>query len=1016
MNTPASTNSGVDRLSIALRVYAEARPFKPRGSKTVPRPSEWTLILDTETTTDAGQALRFGTYQVRKDDKLKEKGVFYRPEVLTEGEVSTLTAYAARHSVKIITQVTFIDEVFFGIGYDLRATIIGFNLPFDISRLAIGFGSARGRMRGGFTFKLSNDKRRPHVQIKHLSRRASFIQFAGPFRQRTGRSDRKRGIKQVVRRGFFVDVNTLANALFSRSFSLASLASHLGTRCRKTETDGHGSELTEAYIDYARQDVQVTWECYAELLQQYDTLKLFTPSHRIYSEASLGKAYLDAMNVKPWREVQPDVPPDLLGTILSSYYGGRAEVRIRRERRPVVLCDFLSMYPTVCTLMGLWRFVIAQGMTWRDDTETVRTFLNHVTVNDLQQRETWPQMVALVQVEADDDIFPIRAAYDASHTTTIGLNYLTCDAPLWFSLPDCIASKLLTERAPRVVRAIVFEPGPPQAGLRTVDINGNSDCRVEPASGDFYKRLIELRQEVKGRRDAAASSAGTRDRLDAEQNALKIAANATSYGIFAEVNVEEAAEKRTVPVHTGTDGRFEARSTKIEQPGPFFHPLLATLITGAARLMLALAERRVLDSELEWSFCDTDSMAIARPDGLSEPEFRRRVDAIVSWFTSLNPYDFGGPILKVEDVNDSLDSQDRREPLFCYAVSAKRYVLFNLDAQGRPVLRKASAHGLGHLRAPYRKRSHAAKIPQPQVRLDKIGAELWQHDLWWKIANASAKGPVVQMPLDYHPALKAPAVSRYAATTPAIQRWFKHYNAGRAYDEQVRPFGFLTAFTVANGSVGQPVAPFDDDPVRAASRAFDRHTGKAMDTTDLKTYQNALASYHLSPESKFQNGRPLDSGTTTRRHVLVMAATHIGKEADRWEEQFFLGINPDASIDYGSPPGLTSFLDELRSATDTFGQRRLADELGISRQTLSRLRKAKTGRLSKRRIGSIQAALARLWDERKREEGEQARRLVWLRDEVGSNGLSATARRLMINPSNLARILAGKRHRHLPKH
>ena len=64
--------------------------------------------------------------------------------------------------------------------------------------------------------------------------------------------------------------------------------------------------------------------------------------------------------------MQPDFPIDLIGKILSAYYGGRAEVRWRREFRQVLYCDFLSMYPTVCALMGLWRFVIAQGMEWQD--------------------------------------------------------------------------------------------------------------------------------------------------------------------------------------------------------------------------------------------------------------------------------------------------------------------------------------------------------------------------------------------------------------------------------------------------------------------------------------------------------------------------------------------------------------------------------------------------------------------------------------------------------------------------
>ena len=87
-----------------------------------------------------------------------------------------------------------------------------------------------------------------------------------------------------------------------------------------------------------------------------------TAPQGIYSEASLGKAYLKQMGVRPWREVQKDFDPQTLGAIMSSYFGGRAEVHIRRTVVPALYCDFASMYPTVCTLMGLWRFVIAQGV------------------------------------------------------------------------------------------------------------------------------------------------------------------------------------------------------------------------------------------------------------------------------------------------------------------------------------------------------------------------------------------------------------------------------------------------------------------------------------------------------------------------------------------------------------------------------------------------------------------------------------------------------------------------------
>src|SRR4029077_16704294 len=108
-------------------------------------------------------------------------------------------------------------------GYDLRGTIVGFNLPFDLSRLAIKHGSARGKvMRGGFTFKLSRLWWRPAVQVRHLNARASLIQFTHPTKRRDAPGQWKRKIAPRSRRGSFIDLKTIASALLSRSFSLAS--------------------------------------------------------------------------------------------------------------------------------------------------------------------------------------------------------------------------------------------------------------------------------------------------------------------------------------------------------------------------------------------------------------------------------------------------------------------------------------------------------------------------------------------------------------------------------------------------------------------------------------------------------------------------------------------------------------------------------------------------------------------------------------------------------------------------
>ncbi len=457
-------------MSIAVRSYIFKKDINNFNSNTTKKlykkrnisPSEWTIIFDTETTTDAAQQLRFGTYQVRKDKELIERGVFYDNQILKETEIETLKNYAEKQDLKVLTVEKFIEDIFYGVGYDYRATIVGFNLPFDISRLAIGHTTARASkrnklMQGGFTFKLSERWWRPRVQIKHVSSKNSFIQFAGTKGQHLTKGDRKKGRWKPIRRGYFIDVKTLAAALTSQSHSLASLGQFLGVEAQKYNTEEHGCELTQDYIKYAVQDTQATWECYNCLQELYKTHNLKqTPAYKIHSEASLGKAYLKDMGINTWRKLQPDFPPEIIGHIMSTYYGGRSEVHIRKEITQVLYCDFLSMYPTVCTLMGLWNFVIAQGIEQEDSTNKTQEFLEKINICDLQKQETWQSLTTIVQVSPDNDIFPVRAKYGGDAQYTISLNRLTSKMPVWYTLADCIASKILTGKIPKIIKAISF--------------------------------------------------------------------------------------------------------------------------------------------------------------------------------------------------------------------------------------------------------------------------------------------------------------------------------------------------------------------------------------------------------------------------------------------------------------------------------------------------------------------------------------------------------------------------------
>ena len=938
-----------DLMPIALRAFTA--PEQSGGVSNIAglsglRPSNLTLVFDCETSTDAAQRLRFGAYQIRKGDRLHERGLFYEPDALSPEEVNMLSRWTSANQLRLLTRAEFVEGIFFPIGYDNQASIVGLNLPFDLSRIAIAHGSARGKMRGGFSFILSPSTRRPRAQVKHLSARAALIRFTHPGKQLTPRGMRRRMIQVQPHRGFFVDVKTLAAALTSSSHSLASLGKFLGIQHRKLEVEEHGGPLTADYIGYAVQDVQATWECYRELLRRYHAHGLTeTAAHKIKSEAGVGKAYLRQMGISPWRQLQPECPPELIGIIMSTYYGGRSEVRIRRKLARVLYCDFLSMYPTVCTLMGLWKFVIANKMIWHDSTIETRELLDKSTIADLHDPQAWARLATLVRIAPQCDILPVRAPYGGESQSTIGLNFLTSEKAQWFTLADCIASKLLNGRPPRVLEAITFEPEGLQAGLQSVSIGGREAYRVDPTADDFYRTIIDLRSAVKDQIKEAKKN-GTLEEiahLNSLQLALKILANATSYGIFMELNVEELDGKDTVRCYGMDRQSFSVQTNKLETPGTYFHPLLATLITGAARLMLALTERLVLDAGIDWAFCDTDSMAPAQPANMPEAEFLERAQAVRSWFEPLNPYKAKGELLKLEDANLVLDSSGAMEPLFCFAISAKRYVLFNLDSARRPVIRKASAHGLGHLMAPYPETDAPATIPAPRVSLADIGVERWQYDLWCRIVSAALAGHPDSPDLDFHPALNQPAISRYGATTPALLRWFDSHNRNRPYTDQVRPFGFMTALHGTRNVQVQsaweqepsakprklrrirPIAPYHKEPAAAAAVAFDRETGQAVPARQLATYREALAQYHLHPEAKFLGGDFIDRGPTRRRHIQVLGITYIGKEANRWEEQFFLGADEGAVISYGAAPWDREAVEErVRQACHKHGQRAMA--------------------------------------------------------------------------------------------
>ena len=151
----------------------------------------------------------------------------------------------------------------------------------------------------------------------------------------------------------------------------------------------------------------------------------------------------------------------------------------------------------------------------------------------------------------------------------------------------------------------------------------------------------------------------------------------------------------------------------------------------------------------------------------------------------------------------------------------------------------------------------------------------------------------------------------------------------------------------------------------------------------------------------------MDSGPTRHRHV--QATHYIGKEANRWEEQFFLGMDEDATIEYGADPNAAALFNELMLASGKFSRQQLASRIGISRNSLTKILDMKCENLSPRISQKIGSAITALNLRSLDEENQSSHLLEVAKDEVTEIGLSEFARRFQVDASNLSKVVDGKR-------
>ena len=183
-------------------------------------------------------------------------------------------------------------------------------------------------------------------------------------------------------------------------------------------------------------------------------------------------------------------------------------------------------------------------------------------------------------------------------------------------------------------------------------------------------------------------------------------------------------------------------------------------------------------------------------------------------------------------------------------------------------------------------------------------------------------------------------------------------------------------------------------------------TGEPIAAEGLQTYAEALAGYHLSPESKFRGGEAFDQGRTERRHVQARGFEFIGKEADRYEESFLVDAAAELPIRYGSAqPSAADLQADVAAASAKFGDAAVGRAIGLPRSTISKIKSGKVTMVGRRSSGISERlrAMQAIESEFISREGKVIEGYRAAMRRHGS--LRAAASALGLDPSNLSRRL-----------
>ena len=926
---PMTTDA--EPMDIALRAWAlpdKMRPSSPQRRRH--RPSAL-VVLDTETELVGAQNLIVGCYRyvrVKWRNKVpmlsSAEEALVVPDDLGEREPDQLALvreYAAtrepnvdrsqrdaNRTLHVLSHHEFCERMLWGACWRNRATLVGFNLGFDVSRLRLSWHEGRGLYAGAFVLRLwewgKKDHRfRPNVVMRRLDNKRTLMAWSG-VRDAPDDGDEHRSSDD-----HFLDLRTLLFALTNQAHSLESGSSALGLDYRKREVTL--GALSEELLDYVREDVGATSALAGAALREFHRHPVPLSADRAYSSAAIGAAYFRRIGVKPPLE-RAEVTSTQLAQAMGSFYGPRVEVRIRHVAVPVSLVDFGSQYANVARLMGIWPMLTSERIVAVDATDEVRELLDRVSVDGVLDPGLWPLLVGMALVRPDGDVLPTRAWFAGrGDVPRVGLGPLWCGRPLPYQVADLVAAKLLTGKAPEVVSAWRLVGEGRARGLRVVRLGGR--VRFDPYADDWWEACQRARVLLG---DAPVATG------------MKTVGNGTAYGNWIRLDQQPTAGR--VTLHRLDAQTEQQRVDRPESPAAWTFPPFAAAVTAGGRLLMAILERLLGDVGALFASANTDSATVvstphgglvACPGGSERLSDGTEAVGAASWpdldavrerFSSLG--------VELRLTSENFDGTDRPQ-LHAVGFAGSRVILFADSPNGRIIVKRSEV-ALGDLRSPFGQGTSRRFVDE--------SAE-------WMLSHLLDEHPVTP---EWFP---LPATTDLPMGTPGKVR---------SLGQNGSPLGFAMGARRARRGTGvfggEPVrllAPASDDPASALWVEVPSGTPARVATTgrspgrddsgvvEIAPFGEELVRLVLHPESKMlgQNGETCRAGTKgllTPRPVRVAAVHLVGKEGNRLEEVATGEVtDPDeVLIDYGNDAWDRTIVPAAR----LIGMRRISRETKIA--------------------------------------------------------------------------------------